>query len=121
MLGDLTFLHDANGLVMGPDEPRPDLCIVVVNDGGGGVFALLEQGAPAYAGTFERVFGTPHGVDLDALCAATRTPFERVELDKLDAALAPQRGLRVVEVAVDRSTHRELHARLRRAVAEALA
>jgi 2-succinyl-5-enolpyruvyl-6-hydroxy-3-cyclohexene-1-carboxylate synthase len=121
IMGDLAFLHDANGLVMGPDEPRPDLCIVVVNDGGGGVFALLEQGAPAYAGPFERVFGTPHGVDLDALCAATRTPFERVDLDKLDAALAPQPGLRVVEVAVDRSTHRELHSRLRRAVAEALA
>jgi 2-succinyl-5-enolpyruvyl-6-hydroxy-3-cyclohexene-1-carboxylate synthase len=44
-----------------------------------------------------------------------------VDLDKLDAALAPQPGLRVVEVAVDRSTHRELHSRLRRAVAEALA
>ena len=121
IMGDLTFLHDANGLVMGPDEPRPDLCIVVVNDGGGGVFALLEQGAPPYTGTFERVFGTPHGVDLDALCAATRTPFERVDLDKLDAALSPQPGLRVVEVVVDRSTHRDLHARLRRAVAEALA
>jgi 2-succinyl-5-enolpyruvyl-6-hydroxy-3-cyclohexene-1-carboxylate synthase len=94
---------------------------VVVNDDGGGVFALLEQGAPAYAGPFERVFGTPHGVDLDALCAATRTPFERVHLDKLDAALAPQPGLRVVEVVVDRSTNRELHVRLRRAVAEALA
>ena len=23
LMGDVTFLHDANGLVIGPDEPRP--------------------------------------------------------------------------------------------------
>jgi 2-succinyl-5-enolpyruvyl-6-hydroxy-3-cyclohexene-1-carboxylate synthase len=121
ILGDLAFLHDANGLVIGPDEPRPDLCIVVVNDDGGGIFALLEQGAPEYAAVFERVFGTPHAVDLEALCAASRTPYELVELEKLDAALAPQQGLRVVEIRVDRHHHRDVHARLRTEVAAALA
>ena len=44
LLGDVTFLHDANGLVLGPDEDQPDLTIVVVNDDGGSVFASLEQG-----------------------------------------------------------------------------
>ncbi|MGH8825529.1 MAG: 2-succinyl-5-enolpyruvyl-6-hydroxy-3-cyclohexene-1-carboxylic-acid synthase [Jiangellaceae bacterium] len=120
VMGDLTFLHDTNGLVVGPHEPQPDLCIVVLNDDGGGIFALLEQGAPEHAAAFERVFGTPHRTDLGALCAATRTPHERVHLEDLDAALAPQKGVRVVEVAVDRSTHRELHARIRKAVAAAL-
>jgi 2-succinyl-5-enolpyruvyl-6-hydroxy-3-cyclohexene-1-carboxylate synthase len=122
IMGDLAFLHDANGLVIGPGEPRPDLCIVVLNDDGGGLFALLEQGAPEHAGVFERVFGTPHGVDIEALCAATRTGYERVvDLEKLEAAVAPQDGLRVVEVRVDRHRHRELHARLRAEVAAALA
>jgi 2-succinyl-5-enolpyruvyl-6-hydroxy-3-cyclohexene-1-carboxylate synthase len=120
VMGDLTFLHDSNGLVIGPEEPRPDLCIVVLNDDGGGIFALLEQGAPEHAAVFERVFGTPHGTDLAALCAATGTPHERVGLGDLEAVLAPQKGLRVVEIAVDRSTHRELHARIREAVAAAL-
>jgi 2-succinyl-5-enolpyruvyl-6-hydroxy-3-cyclohexene-1-carboxylate synthase len=122
IMGDLAFLHDANGLVIGPGEPRPDLCIVVLNDDGGGLFALLEHGAPEHAGVFERVFGTPHGVDIEALCAATRTGYERVvDLEKLEAAVAPQDGLRVVEVRVDRHRHRELHARLRAEVAAALA
>ena len=121
IMGDLTFLHDANGLLIGPDEPRPDLCVIVVNDDGGGIFGLLEPGAPEHAGVFERVFGTPHGVDIAALCAATRTPHEVVEVEKLAAALAPRPGLRVVEVVIDRHGHRDLFGRLRIAVAEALA
>src|SRR4029453_9072301 len=79
LLGDVTFLHDANGLVLGPDEPRPDLTLVGVNDDGGSLFATLEQGAEPYAPAFERVFGTPHRVDLEALCAATRTAYTRAE------------------------------------------
>lgn len=35
-VGDLTLLHDGNGLLIGPAEPRPDLTIVVAN--GGGIF-----------------------------------------------------------------------------------
>src|SRR5665811_2469015 len=40
LMGDLTFLHDSNGLLIGPQEPRPDLTIVVTNDDGGGIFTL---------------------------------------------------------------------------------
>jgi 2-succinyl-5-enolpyruvyl-6-hydroxy-3-cyclohexene-1-carboxylate synthase len=120
LIGDLTFLHDANGLVIGPGEPRPDLCVVVVNDNGGGIFGLLEQGAPEHQGTFERVFGTPHGVDLAALCAATGTPYARADAESLPALLESRPGMRVVEVVAGRQTHRELHARLLAAVSDAL-
>jgi 2-succinyl-5-enolpyruvyl-6-hydroxy-3-cyclohexene-1-carboxylate synthase len=108
LLGDVTFLHDANGLVVGPDEPRPDLTLVVVNDDGGSIFATLEQGADAYDAGFERVFGTPHGVDLEALCAATRTAYTRVDsVAGLRAALAAELpGMRVLEARVDRSQRR---------------
>lgn len=122
LLGDLAFLHDANGLVIGPAEPRPDLRIVVVNDDGGGIFSLLEQGAEEHAEHFERIFGTPHGVDLAALCAATGTPYRRVATqDELRGAVERTvAGIDVVEVRLDRSTHRGLHARLAAAVAEAV-
>ncbi len=121
LLGDLTFLHDGNGLLIAPHERRPDLCLVVVNDDGGGVFHLLEQGAPEHAAVFERVFGTPHGVDLGALCAATGTPYELADdLAELRTALAPRPGLRVVEVRVERRDRRDLHARLQAAVSHAL-
>jgi 2-succinyl-5-enolpyruvyl-6-hydroxy-3-cyclohexene-1-carboxylate synthase len=120
LMGDLTFLHDANGLVLGPDEPRPDLTVVVVNNDGGAIFGLLEQGSPEHAQAFERVFGTPHGVDLAALCAATRTPYARATTrEQLRAALDGD-GLRVVEVRTDRAAAVELDRALRAAVAAAV-
>ena len=121
LLGDLTFLHDSNGLVLGPDEPRPDLTLVVVNNDGGAIFGLLEQGGPEHADAFERLFGTSHGVDLAALCAANGTPHVRVEdLVALDDALVPAPGLRVVEVRTDRAAAVRLDGAIRRAVAAAL-
>ena len=50
--------------MIGPHEPRPDLTIVVSNNGGGGIFATLEPGEPLHDRAFERVFGTPHDVQL---------------------------------------------------------
>lgn len=115
LMGDVTFLHDANGLILGPDEPRPDLTIVVVNDDGGSIFATLEQGDPAYADPFERLFATPHRVDLGALCAATRTPHLKVgSRPELEQALAnPNGGIEVIEAVVGRADRRELEERIR--------
>jgi 2-succinyl-5-enolpyruvyl-6-hydroxy-3-cyclohexene-1-carboxylate synthase len=115
LMGDVTFLHDSNGLVLGPHEVRPDLSIVVVNDDGGAIFAMLEQGAEAYADRFDQLFGTPHGVDLASLCAATRTPHWRVDsLAALTHALAsPNGGIEVVEAVVRRDDRRALDLRIR--------
>jgi 2-succinyl-5-enolpyruvyl-6-hydroxy-3-cyclohexene-1-carboxylate synthase len=115
LLGDVTFLHDGNGLLLGPGQPEPDLTIVVVNDDGGSIFAMLEQGAPEHADRYDALFGTPHGVDLASLCAATRTPHLRVtSRPELEQALAsPNGGIEVVEAVVRRDNRRELDARIR--------
>lgn len=115
LMGDLTFLHDQTALALGPDEPRPDLTIVVPNDDGGAIFSMLEQGAPAHAASFERLFGTPHGTDLASLCAAHRVPHLKVtSRAELEQALAsPNGGIEVVEAVVDRSGRRDLDARIR--------
>jgi 2-succinyl-5-enolpyruvyl-6-hydroxy-3-cyclohexene-1-carboxylate synthase len=114
-LGDLTFLHDTNGLLIGPDERRPDLTFVVLNDDGGAIFSALEQGGTPYADAFERVFATPHGTDVQALCAAHHTAHERVtDLGRLAQALDEEpSGIRVLEVPVSRRNRREESAWLR--------
>jgi 2-succinyl-5-enolpyruvyl-6-hydroxy-3-cyclohexene-1-carboxylate synthase len=135
-LGDLTFLHDVGGLLAVRGERRPDLQLVVANDGGGSIFTTLEPGAAQAAGgaadgrgpaaTFERVFGTPHDVDVAALCAAYGVSHVRVrDRDALAAALAdPGRGVGVVEAVTDRAGRRGretlLGAAVRSAVGDAL-
>jgi len=109
-VGDVTFLHDLTGLVAGQLEERPDLTIVVANDNGGSIFATLEQGAPEYAGSFERVFATPHGVDLGAVCTGLRIPHWRVEsrAELAHALASPNGGIEVVEAVVRRDNRRSL-------------
>ena len=115
LIGDLTFVHDSSGLLVGPTEPTPkSLTIVVSNDNGGGIFELLEQGDPRFSDVSARIFGTPHDVDVGALCRAYHVDCRQVELDGLpDALSAPGEGMRVLEVKADRSSLRALHAAIR--------
>ncbi len=117
VLGDLAFLHDAPGLFIGPEEARPDLCLVVVNNDGGGIFSGLEQAA--FDIPFERVFGTPHGSDLRHVAAAVRLPYVLLERPGELAEAVRGKGLRIVEVRTDRAAQAALRERLHEACTKA--
>jgi 2-succinyl-5-enolpyruvyl-6-hydroxy-3-cyclohexene-1-carboxylate synthase len=118
LLGDLALLHDAPGLVLGPQEPRPDLCLIVVSNDGGGIFSDLEQAA--FPGSFERIFGTPHGARIACLAAAAGIEHARLDaLSRLPDLLAG-RGLRIVEAQTERVPAAGLRAALRTACAAAV-
>jgi 2-succinyl-5-enolpyruvyl-6-hydroxy-3-cyclohexene-1-carboxylate synthase len=118
LIGDLTLLHDQNGLILGPQEPRPDLCFIVVNNDGGGIFSLLPQAT--LGDPFERIFGTSHGVDLEYLAASTGLPYTRVEdLDDLPRAIKGD-GMRMVEVRTRRDGNAAIHAAMGEAVRSAM-
>ncbi len=108
LMGDLTFLHDLNGLLIGPHEPRPDLTIVVANNDGGAIFSSLEPGEQRHSGAFERVFGTPHGVQLAPMVEALGVEHVLVtDPDQLRGELADPLGIRVIEVPASRTDLRE--------------
>ncbi|MBV8995713.1 MAG: 2-succinyl-5-enolpyruvyl-6-hydroxy-3-cyclohexene-1-carboxylate synthase, partial [Pseudonocardiales bacterium] len=116
MLGDLSVLHDQNGLIIGPGEPRPDLTVVVVNNAGGGIFSFLP-----YAGMpqFEKLFGTAHGVEFAHVAAAAGWDYHLVSsAEELPGALKGG-GTRLVEVRTDRQASVELHRHVRRALTTA--
>lgn len=118
LIGDLTFVHDSSGLLIGPTEPTPrNLTIVVSNDNGGGIFELLEQGDPRFSDVSSRIFGTPHDVDVGALCRAYHVESRQIEAgDLADALNQPFDGMRVLEVKADRSSLRALHASIKAAL-----
>ncbi|WEV77868.1 2-succinyl-5-enolpyruvyl-6-hydroxy-3-cyclohexene-1-carboxylic-acid synthase [Janibacter cremeus] len=122
LLGDLTFLHDANGLLIGPDEPVPDLTIVVVDDDGGSIFDTLEYGADEHAGPMRRLFTTPTGADIEALCAAHGVPATtaRTPEDLARLVETPATGVRVVRVPIAAGSRRAAGERTRAAVVAAL-
>ena len=125
LVGDVALLHDAGGLLLGPGETVPDLQVVVLNDDGGGIFGLLEHGAPERVASFERVFGTPHGTDLASLAAAYGVPYRVVGdvmgLRDVLAGWGRGGGRQLVEVRAERSTLRDLHAAIGEAVRIAVA
>lgn len=103
LMGDVTFLHDAGSLLVGTRERIPDVRIVVVNDGGGTIFASLEH-ASAPAEEFERVFTTPHQANIAGLCAGYGVTHVLAEslADLRKALKKPVTGLEVVEARVKR-------------------
>ncbi|WP_427129528.1 2-succinyl-5-enolpyruvyl-6-hydroxy-3-cyclohexene-1-carboxylic-acid synthase [Pseudarthrobacter sp. S9] len=127
LLGDVTFLHDAGGLLLGAGEADPELRIVVLNDAGGAIFGLLEHGAVEAAGRYgnavERLFGTPHTVNIAALAAAYGVAHRSVSTtaELAEALSAPVAGRSIIEVHTDRHGLRELHGRIRAAVGAAVA
>jgi 2-succinyl-5-enolpyruvyl-6-hydroxy-3-cyclohexene-1-carboxylate synthase len=131
LIGDLSLLHDAPGLAIGPAEPRPDLCVVVVNNDGGGIFEGLEPArfkdgaAGDRPSVFERVFGTAHGASVERLAAAFAIPYTLAErpgdLAKAMASALPGTGPRIIEARTGRSANADLRAAMRAAAIRAAA
>lgn len=101
--GDLSFLHDAGGLVT---DRLPEATFVVIDNGGGGLFDLLPQAehAPGY----ERLFVAPHRLELESLARAYGLQAEVVsapgELGSMLRTALGSAGPRLLVVPVDRET-----------------
>ncbi len=122
LAGDLSMLHDVNGLLVGDGYPI-DLTFVVVNNEGGGIFSLLPQADGADRDTFDRLFGTPHGVDLARVVSAYGASHRLVrDVGELRAALAADgNGIGIVEVRTNRTANAALHHEIATAASDALA
>jgi len=126
-LGDLAFFHDVSSLLRSLHEPRPNLQIIVANDGGGSIFTGLEHGhwahgQPSRERTIQRVFTTPQNADIPALCAGFRVAYRRaMSLSALHTALTSDAsGVEVVEVELNGHHRRLLHRRLQTAITAAV-
>lgn len=122
LIGDVAFLHDVGSLaVPAPERGRANLQIVLHNDGGGGIFSLLEYGSDNEAARLERLFTTPHGTDVAAACRAWGVPHRAVSVpDAAQELVDPPPGVSVVEVHSDSSELATAHASLADAVADAV-
>ena len=123
LIGDVAFLHDANGL-LGAAGRGVDLVVVVVDNDGGGIFSFLPQARSVGGERFERLFGTPHGLDLVAVAAAHGVEARRLEGgDEVAGAVRDafdKGGVHVLVVRTDRAANVAVHRRLDDAAADAV-
>ncbi len=119
--GDLALLHDANGWLWRP-QLRGRLTIVLIDNGGGGIFEQLPiRTQPEAAMDFERLFAMPQPVDPLALAAVHGVPGRRLEsLDGLEDALAwaLAQPLALLVLTTDRRRDAALRQRLRTMAAD---
>jgi 2-succinyl-5-enolpyruvyl-6-hydroxy-3-cyclohexene-1-carboxylate synthase len=100
LLGDLAFYHDMNGLLSARDM---DAVIVLLNNGGGGIFDHLPQ---AQLEQFESHWLTPTGLDFSKVAELYGLNFHRITRQSqfapaLESATA-ESGLSLIEVVIDR-------------------
>lgn len=127
LVGDLAFLHDCTAWVR-PAGPEPDCTVVVVDNGGGGIFSFLTQADELPDDVFGSLFATPQAVDVGRVAAGLDVPVTEVsDLGALAQALAevPGGGLRVVHARVpghqsNVAIHAEIHVAVSAAVRRAL-
>lgn len=123
LIGDLATLHDTTGLQQASGR-AVRLRIVVVDNDGGGIFSFLAQRSTVDVSAFERIFGTPHGMDLAALLTVHGVEVVAWDGDvdasiaALAASVAP---VAAVVVPGDRADNVARHERLNAAIAAAVA
>lgn len=76
LIGDLAFYHDMNGLLMAKLNDI-HINIVILNNDGGGIFSYLPQKKAAEQ-YFERLFGTPTGLNFEYTAMLYDFSFKRL-------------------------------------------
>ncbi|MEH6937957.1 2-succinyl-5-enolpyruvyl-6-hydroxy-3-cyclohexene-1-carboxylic-acid synthase [Bacillus sp. JJ664] len=108
LIGDLSFYHDLNSLVLAKLHQLP-IQIVLVNNDGGGIFSFLPQSKEEKH--FETLFGTPLGLDFQHATALFGGVHTKVSswFEFEDALALKHEKLHVIEVLTNRKENYELH------------
>jgi 2-succinyl-5-enolpyruvyl-6-hydroxy-3-cyclohexene-1-carboxylate synthase len=110
LIGDLAFLHDMNSLSLlhAPEHP---VCLIVVNNGGGGIFSFL----PVYAKKepFEKFFAGAHAYTFSQAAALFQIPYAQPntisDLDELLNRFVEQKESLFIEISTDRQQNVKVH------------
>jgi 2-succinyl-5-enolpyruvyl-6-hydroxy-3-cyclohexene-1-carboxylate synthase len=111
LIGDLSFFHDLNGLLM-TKMHKLNLCVILINNNGGGIFSFLPQADEPEK--FEQLFGTPTDLAFEyAVKMYGGSYIQPQNWDQFRAALSEYKGgLQVIEVRTNRAKNVETHRKI---------
>jgi 2-succinyl-5-enolpyruvyl-6-hydroxy-3-cyclohexene-1-carboxylate synthase len=116
VIGDMSFLHDLNALhMLRPSGDGgivcPSVTLVIINNGGGGIFSLLP--IANHCSVFTPVFDTPHGVTFEQAAKTFSIPYVSVrtvhELDNCISTIPSSHRVVEVHVPCDHTLNATLH------------
>ncbi|TAH53122.1 MAG: 2-succinyl-5-enolpyruvyl-6-hydroxy-3-cyclohexene-1-carboxylic-acid synthase [Chloroflexota bacterium] len=121
VIGDLALYHDLNGLLAAKLH-KLNALIILLNNDGGGIFSFLPQAT--HPKNFEKLFGTPHGLNFEHAAKMYDANFVDVkDWDEFRAAVTNglrADGLNIVQVKTNRETNVTMHRAVWRAVSNNL-
>jgi 2-succinyl-5-enolpyruvyl-6-hydroxy-3-cyclohexene-1-carboxylate synthase len=118
LIGDVALAHDLGGLLAGARLGIP-LTIVLVDNGGGGIFEFLPVAGERDA--FEEHIATPTGLDAERIAALAGARYVAVtSVEDLHTGLETAEGTTILHVRTDRAENVALHRRVWAAVSDAL-
>lgn len=109
LIGDLSFLHDVNGLIVSRFH-KTNLTIVIVNNDGGGIFSYLPQST--VENHFEELFGTPTGLTFEHIGAMYDAQYAAIStVEEFQAELQKEKtkDVRIIEVFTSRPVNVKAH------------
>ncbi len=110
LIGDLSFYHDLNGLLF-TKLKRMNITIIVLNNDGGGIFSFLPQAE--HEKHFEKLFGTPMGLDFEYAVRMYGGSFTRIinwnEFRERLSVCILEEGLSVIEIPTNRRENAQNH------------
>lgn len=121
IIGDLSFYHDLNSLLLAKRYNLP-ITIVLINNNGGGIFSFLPQSKEEKH--FEHLFGTPLDIDFKHAIAMYGGRYNLVrEIDELTPLLQDNKQsnrFSVIEVQTERHENVLWHRRIWESISQRL-
>ncbi|WCJ35750.1 2-succinyl-5-enolpyruvyl-6-hydroxy-3-cyclohexene-1-carboxylate synthase [Euphorbia peplus] len=124
LIGDVSFLHDTNGLsIFNPRISRKPMTVIVINNHGGAIFSLLPIADRIDQRILDQYFHTSHKISIHQLCTAHSVGHLHVKtkMELLDALLISQQEKTdyIIEVESCISTNSTFHSTLRKSACQA--
>ncbi|GMP83009.1 hypothetical protein CsSME_00037095 [Camellia sinensis var. sinensis] len=118
LIGDVSFLHDTNGLALLKQRlRRKPMTILVINNHGGAIFSLLPIADRTERRVLDRYFYTSHNVSIQNLCAAHGVKHVQVQtkMELQNALLTSQQGEIdwIIEIESSIDANATFHSKLR--------
>ena len=121
VIGDLAMIHDLNSLSQ-LDKCEYPITIVLVNNGGGGIFSFLP--VSVFNHVFEKYFATPHTYQFDQVCKMFDIDYENPStnqglIDIIRSRSGDNRSM-MIEINTDRKENLKLHQEIQKKIVTSL-